>query len=149
MAPTPRPARARLPRPARARLTRAHRCRQVGWPDAETREHLLEHDELWQLEALQREQARALLSSVGEEVEVADEGYLDMATAIVGSGPAYTFLFIESMIDTGVHMGFPRDVAQKLVLKTVADFFLRNTVLFLGLKPVGDLLEVATRAAVP
>jgi pyrroline-5-carboxylate reductase len=68
---------------------------------------------------LQREQARALLSSVGEEVEVADEGYLDMATAIVGSGPAYTFLFIESMIDTGVHMGFPRDVAQKLVLKTV------------------------------
>lgn len=67
----------------------------------------------------QREQARSLLSSIGEEVFVADESYLDMATALVGSGPAYTYLFIESMVDTGVHMGFPRDVAEKLVIKTV------------------------------
>ena len=44
---------------------------------------------------------------------------------------------------------FFAECVNQLVLKTVADFFLRNTVLFLGLKPVGDLLEVATRATVP
>lgn len=67
----------------------------------------------------QRAQARTLLSSMGDEAYVDQEEYLDMATAIVGSGPAYTFLFMEAMIDTGVHMGFPRDVAEKLVTKTV------------------------------
>jgi len=67
----------------------------------------------------QREQARGLLSSFGEEHFVTDETYLDMATAVSGSGPAYTYLFLESMIDTGVHMGFPRDVAEKLVIQTV------------------------------
>jgi pyrroline-5-carboxylate reductase len=32
--------------------------------------------------------SRALLGSIGEEVEVSEERYLDMATAISGSGPA-------------------------------------------------------------
>jgi pyrroline-5-carboxylate reductase len=50
---------------------------------------------------------------------VADEAYLDMATALVGSGPAFTFLFMEAMVDTGVHMGFPRETARALVQKTV------------------------------
>lgn len=44
---------------------------------------------------------------------------------------------------------FFAECLNQLVLKTVADFFLRNIVLFLILKTVGDLLEVATRAAVP
>ena len=51
---------------------------------------------------------------------VAEENYLDMATALVGSGPAYVFMFMEAMIDTGVQLGFPREVATKLVLQTVA-----------------------------
>eukprot|EP00928_Gymnodinium_smaydae_P032328 TRINITY_DN23442_c0_g1_i1.p1 TRINITY_DN23442_c0_g1~~TRINITY_DN23442_c0_g1_i1.p1 ORF type:complete len:303 (+),score=69.18 TRINITY_DN23442_c0_g1_i1:52-960(+) len=67
----------------------------------------------------QREQARTLLSCFGDELYVDDENYLDVATAIVGSGPAYTFMFMEAMVDTGVHMGFPREVAEKLVMKTV------------------------------
>ena len=67
----------------------------------------------------QREQARAILSALGQEVYVEDEGYLDMATALSASGPAYVFLFIEALIDAGVQMGFPRRVAQKLVLQTV------------------------------
>ena len=67
----------------------------------------------------QLDQARSLLSCFGSELRVADEQYLDMATALVGSGPAFTLLFMEAMIDTGVHMGFPRETAKQLVLQTV------------------------------
>jgi pyrroline-5-carboxylate reductase len=52
----------------------------------------------------QQEMARAILGALGEEVFVEDEGYLDMATALSGSGPAYVFLFTEALIDAGVHM---------------------------------------------
>ena len=63
--------------------------------------------------------ARAILESLGDEVFVDEEAMNDMATAISGSGPAYCFLFMEYMIDAGVHIGFPRHVAQKLVQKTM------------------------------
>jgi pyrroline-5-carboxylate reductase len=64
-------------------------------------------------------QAQAILSALGKELFVADEGYLDMATALSGTGPAYVFLFMEALIDAGVHMGFSRRVAQELVYQTV------------------------------
>ncbi len=67
----------------------------------------------------QRMQARAILEALGEEIYVDDEGYLDMATALSGTGPAYIFLVMEAMIDAGVHMGFSRYVAEKLVLQTM------------------------------
>lgn len=67
----------------------------------------------------QLEQARALLGALGEEVYVANEDYLDMATALSGTGPAYVFLFMEALIDAGVHLGFSRRVAEKLVLQTL------------------------------
>lgn len=67
----------------------------------------------------QREMARQILGALGEEVFVEDEYYLDMATALSGTGPAYVFLFTEALIDAGVHMGFPRRIAEQLVLKTV------------------------------
>ncbi len=66
----------------------------------------------------QKEMAQPILSALGEEIYVADEKYLDMATALSGSGPAYVFLFIEALIDAGVHIGLPRDIAQKLVIQT-------------------------------
>jgi pyrroline-5-carboxylate reductase len=65
------------------------------------------------------DKAKAILGSLGEEHYFADEKYMDMATAISGSGPAYVFLVIESLIDAGVHIGLPRDVAQKLVIETI------------------------------
>lgn len=65
------------------------------------------------------EVARNILRSLGEEQYFTDEKYLDMATAISGSGPAYIFLVIESLIDAGVHIGLPRNVAQKLVIETI------------------------------
>lgn len=67
----------------------------------------------------QREQAQAILGALGEELFVEDEDYLDMATALSGTGPAYVFLFMEAMVDAGVHLGFPRYIAEKLVLQTV------------------------------
>jgi pyrroline-5-carboxylate reductase len=67
----------------------------------------------------QRKLAQAVLGALGKETYVADEKYLDMATAIVGSGPAYVLLFIEAFIDAGVHIGLARDMAQDLVMQTV------------------------------
>ena len=67
----------------------------------------------------QKEIARAILSALGEEVFVEDEYYLDMATALSGTGPAYVFMFMEALIDAGVHMGFPRRIAEQLVVQTI------------------------------
>jgi pyrroline-5-carboxylate reductase len=66
-----------------------------------------------------RRQAQAILAALGKELYVADENYLDMATALSGTGPAYVFLFMEALIDAGVHMGFSRRVAQELVYQTI------------------------------
>ena len=68
---------------------------------------------------LHKGQAQAILGSLGEEVYMDDERYLDMATALSGSGPGYVFMMMEAMIDAGVHMGFSRRVARKLVTQTM------------------------------
>jgi pyrroline-5-carboxylate reductase len=67
----------------------------------------------------QREVARLILTALGEEVYMEEESYLDMATALSGTGPAYAFLFMEAMIDAGVHLGFPRRIAEQLVVQTL------------------------------
>jgi len=65
------------------------------------------------------EMARHLLGALGETLQVPSERYIDMATAISGSGPAFVFLFMEAMMDAAVHMGFSRADAEKLVIHTV------------------------------
>ncbi|HEX5809408.1 MAG TPA: pyrroline-5-carboxylate reductase [Anaerolineales bacterium] len=67
----------------------------------------------------QRTMAQQILSALGQDVFVEEENYLDMATAISGNGPAYVFLFTEALIDAGVHLGFPRRIAEQLVLQTI------------------------------
>jgi pyrroline-5-carboxylate reductase len=67
----------------------------------------------------QKGQALAILRALGEEVFVDDEVYLDMATALSGTGPAYVFLLMEAMVDAGVHLGFSRHVSEKLVIETM------------------------------
>ncbi len=67
----------------------------------------------------QRQQAQQILQALGKEIWMEDEGYLDMATALSGTGPAYVFLFIEALIDAGVHMGFSRHIAEEMVLQTI------------------------------
>ena len=66
-----------------------------------------------------RETTSAILSTIGDEIYVDDEKYLDMATALSASGPAYVFLIIEALIDAGVYVGLSRDVARRLVLQTL------------------------------
>ena len=66
-----------------------------------------------------RETTAAILSTIGDEIYVDDEKYLDMATALSASGPAYVFMILEAMIDAGVYVGLPRDVARRLALQTV------------------------------
>ena len=63
--------------------------------------------------------ARDILRSLGEELYVPDEKLIEMATALSGCGPAYVFLFIEALIDSGVYIGMPRDMSRKLALQTV------------------------------
>lgn len=67
----------------------------------------------------QRQQAGKMLAALGQEVYVEDENYLDMATALSGTGPSYVYLFMEAMVDAGVHLGFPRRIAEQLVVQTV------------------------------
>lgn len=64
-------------------------------------------------------QTRAVLSALGEEVYVEHEHFLDMATALSGTGPAYVFYFMEALVDAGVHLGFSRHIAEKLVTQTL------------------------------
>lgn len=65
------------------------------------------------------EDARRLIQAIGQEVYVSDEKYVDMATGLSGSGPAYVFMFIESLTDAGVHVGLTRNMASKLAVQTV------------------------------
>lgn len=66
-----------------------------------------------------RAKVRTILSALGAEEFVTHESELDMATALSGTGPAYVFVFMEALVDAGVHMGFSRRVAERLVFETV------------------------------
>lgn len=67
-----------------------------------------------------RARVRLALGALGDEIEVEDEKYVDMATALSGTGPTYVFLMMEALIDAGVHMGFPRRIAERIVMQTVS-----------------------------
>ena len=62
--------------------------------------------------------AERIFSSVGKVVTL-PESALDAVTGLSGTGPVYIFMVIEAMIDGGVKMGIPRDVAAKLAAQTV------------------------------
>ncbi|MCG8571232.1 MAG: pyrroline-5-carboxylate reductase [Spirochaetes bacterium] len=64
------------------------------------------------------ENAKKIFSSIGE-VEILQEKFLDAVTGLSGTGPAYVFLFIESLIQGGVLCGLSRKVSQKLVIQTL------------------------------
>jgi pyrroline-5-carboxylate reductase len=67
----------------------------------------------------QRAQASTILRALGHELEVDDERFVAMATAVSGTGPTYVFLVMEALIDAAVHLGFPRHVAHDLVIETL------------------------------
>ncbi|WP_439662023.1 pyrroline-5-carboxylate reductase [Lentzea sp. HUAS TT2] len=58
-----------------------------------------------------------LLSTVGK-VAVVPESQQDAVTALSGSGPAYFFFLVEAMIDAGILLGIPRDLASQLIIQS-------------------------------
>lgn len=66
----------------------------------------------------QRAHAQNILGAVGSTCWVDTEQALDAITALSGSGPAYFFLFMEAMIDTGCEFGLARDTATALATQT-------------------------------
>jgi len=67
----------------------------------------------------QKAWARTILGAMGKEIYFDDEEYLDMVTAVSGSGPAYFYLFAESLIDAAVGLGLNRKDAEALVSQTM------------------------------
>jgi len=63
-------------------------------------------------------EAESLMASVGKVLRI-PERQMDAVTAISGSGPAYIFFVVESMIEAGVHLGLPRTTATDLVVQTL------------------------------
>jgi len=68
----------------------------------------------------QRDLAHKLLAATGAVEWVGDESLLDAVTAVSGSGPAYVFLFAESLAKAGAAAGLPADLAARLARATVA-----------------------------
>jgi pyrroline-5-carboxylate reductase len=67
----------------------------------------------------QRDQARVILTAMGKELYVGEEDFLNMATAVSGTGPTYVFLLAEALVDAAVHLGFSRREARLIVLETL------------------------------
>lgn len=61
--------------------------------------------------------AEAMFAPLGSTVRV-PEYQQDAVTALSGSGPAYFYLLVEAMIDAGVLLGLPRQVAHELIVQT-------------------------------
>jgi pyrroline-5-carboxylate reductase len=67
----------------------------------------------------QKKTAASILGAMGKEFYAVNEGMLDMATAVSGSGPAYVFLYIEAMTEAAVKIGLPRNEAKQMVMGTL------------------------------
>lgn len=89
----------------------------------------------------QKQWAKTILGSIGREIYADDEKYLDMATAVSGSGPAYFFLFAEALADAAVSIGVPRDMAEKLVTQTMLG---SGSLLVDSEKPAAELRRMVT-----
>ena len=62
--------------------------------------------------------AERVMAAVGKTIWVSQESDLDTVTAISGSGPAYFFLFMESLIDAAIRLGMPPEEARLLAVQT-------------------------------
>jgi len=89
----------------------------------------------------QHESAVAILGTMGQQIYVAEEGDIDRATAVSGSGPAYFFLFVEAMVDAAIKLGLSRETALLLVIQTMQGSL---TLLQKSGKEAGELRRLVT-----
>lgn len=68
--------------------------------------------------AQQRQLAEEILAAVGITAWLDSERGIDAVTALSGSGPAYFFLVMESMMEAGEKLGLTPGVARDLTLQT-------------------------------
>ena len=68
---------------------------------------------------IKRKEITDLLESLGKNIELDQEEFIDAVTAVAGSGPAYLFLFIKTMIDSAKKLGLTTSTATKLVKQTI------------------------------
>jgi pyrroline-5-carboxylate reductase len=61
--------------------------------------------------------AEEMFTPLGKTIRV-PESQQDAVTALSGSGPAYFYLLVEAMIDAGILLGLPRQVAHELIVQT-------------------------------
>jgi len=91
--------------------------------------------ELWMVEDL--------LNSTGKSVRVDSQMFIDASTGISGSGPAYVFYFMESMMEAAKSMGFSDNDSKVLVSTTfegAIELFNKNK-----LTPDGWMKRVASK----
>ena len=74
---------------------------------------------IWAATDAARSGARALFAPLAKVVDLPDEGLMDAATAVSGSGPAYVYALVEAMVSAGVTAGLSPDAASKLARATV------------------------------
>jgi len=63
--------------------------------------------------------ALKIFRAVGEAVVLRDESLLDAVTALSGSGPAYVYLFVQSMAEAAIKEGLSAELAIQMALQTV------------------------------
>jgi len=69
---------------------------------------------------IERLNIEELLNTTGKSILVSQEKYIDASTGISGSGPAYVFYFMQSMMEAALQMGFSENDSKVLVSQTFA-----------------------------
>lgn len=67
---------------------------------------------------VERIMVRNLLDTTGVSIHVESENFIDASTGISGSGPAYVFYFMQSMLEAALKMGFSPNDSHVLVSQT-------------------------------
>lgn len=94
------------------------------------------------LQSAERDQISAFMSPLGTPQWIAEEQF-DLVTALVGSGPAFVYRFIDALAAGSIELGLPKEQAQALALAMV-----EGAALLAASSPYGPG-ELADRVASP